>query len=167
MTSLLNSDNGHSAVRLIPLCRPCNKHTVYPFFDDDWHSDHIAVTMEDVELGADTMFLKLRNNVALLTAAQNRILQYPMQYAEKVIERLNNLAKSKSGSQIHDNMKKEVISNIDTFVTQGIITQFSVMDIADVIIDVIPTNILPTTRDSFMKTIMRIIHIDHDAFDKI
>lgn len=167
MTSLLNSDNGHSAVRLIPQCRPCNKHIVYPFYDDDWHSDHIAVTMEDVELGADTMFLKLRNNVALLTAAQNKVLNYPMQYAERAIERLNTLAKSKSGCQINENMKKDVLSSIDTFVTQGIITQFTVMDVADTIIDTIPTNVLQSTKDNFMKTIMRIIHIPHDEFDKI
>lgn len=167
MTRLYNSDNGHSAVRLVPLCRPCNKGNIYPFLDDDWHSDHIAISMGDVEIGADTMFLKLRNNVALLTAAENRILKHPLQYAEKAIERLNNLAKSKSGCQIHDNMKKEVISSIDTFITQGITTQFSVMDIADFIIDAIPANILQTTKDSYMKTVMRIIHIDHDAFDKI
>jgi hypothetical protein len=90
-----------------------------------------------------------------------------MQYAERAIERLNTLAKSKSGCQINENMKKDVLSSIDTFVTQGIITQFTVMDVADTIIDTIPTNVLQSTKDNFMKTIMRIIHIPHDEFDKI
>ena len=167
MTTLLNSDNGYSAVRLIPLCHPCGKQNVYPFFDDDWHCDHIALSLQDVEVGADTMFLKLRNNVALLTAAQNRVLKYPLEYARKVIDYLNELANRKSGSRIHDNMAKEAMSNIDTFITQGIVTQFTVMDVADVIIETISKDVLPSTRDSFLKTIMRIIHVDHDKFDRI
>lgn len=167
LMTLQNSDNGHSAIRLIHECRPVGKNRVYPFYDDDWSSDHIGVTMQDVENGADTMFLKLRNNVALLAEAEARILKHPYIYADKVIDQLNNMARRKGGSKITANMKKDVLNTIDTFTSQGIQTQFTVMEVADAIISSIPTDYAKTSKDALMKNVMRIIHIKHDEYDKI
>ena len=167
LMSLYNSDNGYSGVRLVHECRQVGKNYVYPFYDDDWHSDHIAVTMQDIEQGADTMFLKLRNNVALLANAQERLLKHPYIYADAVIGQLNKMSAHKGGAKITKAMTKDILQTIDTFVSQGIQKEFTVMDVADVMIQTIPNGSSDTTENALMKTIMRIIHINHDEYDKI
>lgn len=167
LTTLLNSDNGYSAVRLVPCCRFSGRNMVYPFHDDDWASNHISLDMETIAAGVDTMFMNLRDTVSLLATAEARTLQYPYVYTEKVIEQLNRWATNKGGAKITKHAAKDILCRVDTLVTQNIVSEFTVMDIADYLLDAIPQDAATTTQDAWKKTVMRIIHIDHDALDVV
>ena len=167
LTTLLNSDNGYSAVRLVPCCRFAGKSTVYPFHDDGWASNHVSLDMEAIAEGVDTMFMNLRDTVSLLANAQTRVLQYPYVYTEKVIEQLNRWATNKGGAKITKHAAKDILCRVDTLVSQNIISEFTVMDIADYLMDAIPQDAAMTTQDAWRKTVMRIIHVDHDAIDVV
>ena len=167
LTTLLNSDNGHSAVRLLPRCRIDGRSNVYAFADDEWASNHISLTMEDIEQGADTMFLRLRDTLVLVSEAENYQLQHPYAYASSVMLQLNKLATAKGGTKIPQNMMKDVLGCIESFIAMGIKTEYTVMDIADRIIDAIPNDVGENYKSSIMKTLMRILHLKHAEYDKV
>jgi hypothetical protein len=167
LTTLLNSDNGHSAVRLLPRCRIDGRSNIYPFADDEWASNHVSLTMEDIEQGADTMFLRLRDTLALVSEAENYQLQYPYAYASAAMAQLNKLATAKGGTKIPQGMMKDVLGCIESFIAMGIKTQYTVMDIADRIIDAIPDDVTDTYKSSIMKNVMRILHLKHAEYDKV
>jgi hypothetical protein len=173
MIKMLNSDNGYSAVRLIPCCRRVYTDSngkvmhspVYRFDDDEWACNHVALDMTRISNGADSMFKKLAGEVALLAEAQNYTLKLPYQYAESVINQLNEFAVTKGGTKISKKMTEDILSVIESVASNG--GQLTVAEVADILLYNIPTTAATTTKDSMQRTIMRIFALDHSKFDKI
>lgn len=171
LISVGDSTNGYRAVSLIPCCQRLNSAgkrstNVYRFDDDEWNCNHVGLDMSRIIEGADTMLLKLRDNVALMAEAETHILAYPALYFSHAVSQLNRLAVNKGGTKISKSMEKEISEMILTLISQGVKREFSVMDIADYLLNAIPYEVADSTRDSMKKTIMRIINLKHDELDK-
>ncbi len=160
----MDSQTGHSSAVLQPVIYSGRKMEGIQF-DDTWHSKHMALTDDGINKAIDTVYLELNDNAQKLMDTINITLQNPGHYAKNLCEQLNRLGKNTSGVLLP---AKTIQSFVSTVEGLGYIrSNISVWDVIELLWDIPGTTCTSENhRDGLMKTVSRVLALDHSALDK-
>ncbi len=161
--SAIDSQTGHSGAVLQPcLFSGRKKHAM--LFDDAWYSKHMALTEEGISQAIDTVHMTLNDNAQQLLDTVSITLQNPGAYAKNVCEELNKIAKKMSGVLIPGKTVKTFISSVEGL---GLIrSNLTVWDVIEILWD-LPESTTNSEghKDGLMKTVSRVLTLNHGAMD--
>ena len=161
--SAIDSQTGHSGAVLQPcLFSGRKKHAM--LFDDAWYSKHMALTEEGIGQAIDVVHMTLNDNAQKLLDTVTITVQNPGLYAKRICEELNKIAKKMSGALIPGKTVKTFISSVEGL--SLIRSNLTVWDVIEILWD------LPETtsageghKDGLMKTVSRVITLNHSELD--
>lgn len=161
--SAIDSQTGHSGAVLQPcLFSGRKKHAM--LFDDAWYSKHMALTEEGISQAVETVHSVLNDNAQKLLDTVSITLQNPGVYAKNICEELNKLAKKTSGMLIPGKTIKTFISSVEGL--SMIRSNLTVWDVIEILWDLPEsTGTGENYKDSLMKTVSRVIHLNHANCD--
>lgn len=161
--SAVDSQTGHSGAVLQP-CLFSGRKNRAMLFDDAWYSKHMALTEEGINEALESVYLTLTDNAQKLVETINIELKNPAGYARGICSELNKIAKKMSGTLIPAKTIKSFISSIEGL--SFIRSNFSVWDVIEILWD-IPENTAASTthKDGLMKTVSRVLALNHTTLD--
>ena len=161
--SAIDSQTGHSGAVLQP-CLFSGRKKNAMLFDDAWYSKHMALTEEGISQAVEVVHNVLDDNAQKLLDTISITLQNPGAYAKNICEELNKLAKKMSGMQIPAKTVKTFISSVEGL--SMIRSNLTVWDVIEILWDLPEsTGTGENYKDSLMKTVSRVINLDHSKCD--
>ena len=161
--SAIDSQNGHSGAILQP-CLFSGRKNRGMLFDDAWYAKHMALTEEGISEALETVYMTLQDNAQKLIDSTGICLNYPSSYAQKMCNELNKLARQTSTQILSAKTINSFLSAVSGL--EAIRSSVTVWDIIDILWD-IPENegVSESHKDSLMKTVSRVLCLNHSAFD--
>lgn len=162
--SAMDSQTGHSSAILQPVIYSGRKMEGI-HFDDTWHSKHMALTDDGINKAIDSVYLELSDNAQKLMDTINITLKFPGDYAQNLCNELNKLGKNTVGVLLP---AKTIQSFVATVEGLGYIrSSVTVWDVIEQLWDIpFTTSTSENHKDGLMKTVSRVLALDHDALDK-
>ncbi len=163
--SAIDSQTGHSGAILQP-CLFSGRKNRGMLFDDAWYSKHMALSEEGVNEALDTVYLTLNDNAQKLVDTIGIVINRPATYAQKLCAELNKLAKQTSTVTIPAKTIKNFISTVSGL--EAIRSSVTVWDVIEILWDIPETTgVSEAHKDGLMKTVSRVLGINHTALDKV
>ena len=161
--SVIDSQTGHSGAFLQPcLFSGRKKHAM--LFDDAWYSKHMALTEEGITQAIEAVHMTLNDNAQKLLDTVTITLQNPGLYAKRICEELNKIAKKMSGVLIPGKTVKTFISSVEGL--SLIRSNLTVWDVIEILWDLPASTCTGENhKDGMMKTVSRVITLNHSELD--
>lgn len=162
--SAMDSQTGHSSAVLQPVIFSGRKMDAM-LFDDAWHSKHMALSDAGITEAIESVYLSLNDNAQRLLDTIGITLKDPGHYARNVCTEINRLAKKMSGILLPAKTINSFITTVDGL---GYIrSNITVWDIIELLWDIpASTGGNENHRDGLMKTVSRVLTLNHQALDK-
>ena len=162
--SAMDSQTGHSGAVLQP-CLFSGRKNRGMLFDDAWYSKHMALSEEGINEALDTVYMTLNDNAQKLVDTIGIVINHPALYAQKLCAELNKLAKQTSTVALPAKTIKSFISTVSGL--EAIRSSVTVWDIIEILWDIPETTgASEAHKDGLMKTVSRVLAINHAALDK-
>ena len=162
--SAMDSQTGHSGAVLQP-CLFSGRKNRGMLFDDAWYSKHMALSEEGINEALDTVYMTLNDNAQKLVDTIGVVINHPALYAQKLCSELNKLAKQTSTVALPAKTIKSFISTVSGL--EAIRSSVTVWDIIEILWDIPETTgASEAHKDGLMKTVSRVLAINHTALDK-
>lgn len=162
--SAIDSQTGHSSAIIQP-CLFSGRKMEPMLFDDTWHSKHMALTDEGIVEAINAVYIELNDNAQKLLDTASITLRGPGTYAKNICEELNKLAKNSSGILLPAKTVTSFITTVEGL--SYIRSDITVWDVIELLWDIpATTGANENHRDGLMKTVSRVLTLDHDALDK-
>ena len=162
--SAMDSQTGHSGAVLQP-CLFSGRKNRGMLFDDAWYSKHMALSEEGINEALDAVYLTLNDNAQKLVDTIGIVINHPAAYAQKLCAELNKLAKQISTVALPAKTIKNFISTVSGL--EAIRSSVTVWDVIEILWDIPEaTGSSEAHKDGLMKTVSRVLAINHSALDK-
>lgn len=162
--SAMDSQNGQSSAIIQP-CLFSGRKMAPMYFDDTWHSKHMALTDEGISQAIDTVYMELNDNAQKLLDTASITLKGPGVYAKNICEELNKLAKNTSGVLLPAKSITSFVTNVEGL--SYIRSNLTVWDIIELLWDIpAATATSENHKDGLMKTVSRVLTLKHEELDK-
>lgn len=161
--SAMDSQTGHSSAIIQPVIFS-GRNMAAMHFDDSWHSKHMALTDEGIAKAIEAVYLDLNDNAQRLMDTALITLKHPGTYAKNICNEINKLAKNTSGVQLPQKTMNSFITTVEGL---GYIrSNITVWDVIEQLWDIpASTGTSENHRDGLMKTVSRVLSLDHLALD--
>lgn len=161
--SAMDSQSGHSGAVLQP-CLFSGRKNRGMLFDDAWYSKHMALSEEGINEALDTVYMTLNDNAQKLVDTIGIVINHPALYAQKLCAELNKLAKQTSTVALPSKTIKSFISTVSGL--EAIRSSVTVWDVIEILWDIPETTgASEAHKDGLMKTVSRVLAINHTALD--
>jgi len=162
--SAMDSQSGHSGAILQP-CLFSGRKNRSMLFDDAWYSKHMSLTEEGINEALDTVYITLNDNAQKLLDTIGMVINNPALYAQRLCAELNKLAKQTSSVILPAKTIKSFISTVSGL--EAIRSSVTVWDVIEILWDIPETTgSSEQHKDGLMKTVSRVLGINHGNLDK-
>lgn len=162
--SAMDSQTGQSSAIIQP-CLFSGRKMAPMYFDDTWHSKHMALTDEGISQAIEAVYMELTDNAQKLLDTASITLKEPGIYAKNICEELNKLAKNTSGVLLPAKSITCFISNVEGL--SYIRSNLTVWDVIELLWDIPATTASSENhKDGLMKTVSRVLTLKHEDLDK-
>lgn len=162
--SAMDSQSGHSGAVLQP-CLFSGRKNRGMLFDDAWYSKHMSLSDEGITNALEAVYLTLNDNAQKLVDTIGQTITHPGTYAQKLCAELNKLAKQTSTVPLPAKTIKNFVSTV-TGLT-AIRSTISLWDVIEILWDIPETTgSSESHKDGLMKTVSRVLALNHSTLDK-
>ena len=159
----MDSQTGYSGAVLQP-CIFSGKTSHEMFFDETWYAKHMAFSDKDIDEALEAVYLTLNDNAQKLIDTINLDLKFPAGYARRICEELNKLAVKTKSVKMSAKSINEFVQSIQGL--SFIRSNMTAWDIIELLWE-IPNKSKASEahKDGLMKTVSRVLALNHAAFD--
>lgn len=159
----MDSQTGYSGAVLQP-CLFSKKTDQGMFFDETWYAKHMAFSDEDIDEALEAVYLTLNDNAQKLIDTMSLNLEFPEGYARHICEELNRLAVKTKGVKMSAKSINEFVQSVQGL--SFIRSNMTAWDIIELLWE-IPgkSKASEAHKDGLMKTVSRVLALNHSAFD--